>query len=141
MEVDTPRHLGGGPSHESSRYPAEDVYRDDCLALAGFTTVRVRLFGLPPVPDCFKIVRSGSMTIELMAAATDVINSLLAGRDPPLVTTCSPPLPRPVVAQRLSRIAESTHGDGLMFTWVGRRRCKAALFLREGGRLLFVQRK
>ena len=117
IEVDAPAHRRGGPSHTLG-FPAEDLFRDDCLRATGLTVIRVRLGGLEPVPDSYNIVRQGGMTKEVMQAVLDAIEHLAAGGELRTVTIV-PPAKRPTAPSPLGAITKDRYDteDGLVFSW------------------------
>lgn len=78
VEVDYPTTRGGGPSHEHG-WPAEDLYRDDCLRAAGYTVARVRLGGLAPVLGAHNVLWGGGLTRAVRDATVVTVRAAVAG--------------------------------------------------------------
>lgn len=138
VEVDSPSLRGGGPSH-SEGWPAEDTYRDDCLRAAGYQVVRVRLGGLPPVPDSHNVLRDGGLTNAVLGMMVEAIGD--AERDLAPTTRRAP---SPVAASRppslLGRITKDKYKPEGCYTFTWRDGDEKTRYsLRSHGRFLYAR--
>lgn len=136
VEIDHPSEKGGGPSHHEG-FPAEDLYRTDCLLAAGKRVIRARMGGLRPVDGAFNILSPGSALVPVTDAITTLLPGINAGRAP-TDTQLRPPKKRAPSKSPMSSIREDRYVNyGHYFTW-GKGDDKVFYRLHANGRFLYV---
>lgn len=139
VEIDSPSRRGGGPSHNDLGWPAEDTYRDDCLRAAGMRPLRVRLGGLPQVPDTVCVMRDGGMTVEVLRLLEAAVRDLTAGSPVQQVQRAAAPAHRTQPKSPLSSVWASKYHDGHHgMKWTTPEGTQLRFDLRGYGRFLYV---
>ena len=76
IEVDTPKHLRGGPTHTMG-FPAKDMVRMDFFRALGFATVALRLWGLSEIPDHTSVCGNQGLRLRELEQVVQALNRKL----------------------------------------------------------------